>query len=65
MMHMSESLGVNCTFCHNTRSFTAWDQSTPQRATAWYGIKMVSDLNRNFLVPLGPRVPEHPPRAVG
>ncbi len=57
MMHMSESLGVNCTFCHNTRSFTSWDQSTPQRATAWYGIKMVNDLNRNFLVPLGPEFP--------
>ena len=49
MMHFSNALGVNCTFCHNTRSFTSWDQSTPQRGTAWYGIRMVRDLNANFL----------------
>ena len=23
MMHMSDSLGVNCTYCHNTRSFAS------------------------------------------
>jgi photosynthetic reaction center cytochrome c subunit len=49
MMHMSQALGVNCTFCHNTRSFAEWDTSTPQRATAWYGIRMTRDLNVNFL----------------
>jgi photosynthetic reaction center cytochrome c subunit len=49
MMHISNALGVNCTFCHNSRSFTSWDQSTPQRATAWYGIRMVRDVNVNFL----------------
>ena len=52
MTHFSQSLGVNCTYCHNTRSFTDWDQSTPQRMTAWYGIRMVRDLNTNFLGPL-------------
>jgi photosynthetic reaction center cytochrome c subunit len=52
MVHISKALGVNCTFCHNTRSFFAWDQSTPQRVTAWYGIRMVRDLNHNFLDPL-------------
>ncbi len=40
MMHMSESLGVNCTTCHNTRAFNAWDESPPQRVTAWHGIRM-------------------------
>jgi photosynthetic reaction center cytochrome c subunit len=49
MMSISKSLGVNCTFCHNTRSFSAWDQSTPQRATTWHGIRMVRDLNINYL----------------
>ena len=52
MMHISQSLGVNCTYCHNSRSFTDWDQSTPQRATAWYGIRMVRDLNNSYLDPL-------------
>jgi photosynthetic reaction center cytochrome c subunit len=49
MMHFSQSLGVNCTYCHNTRSFGDWSQSTPQRVTAWYGIRMVRDVNVNYL----------------
>jgi photosynthetic reaction center cytochrome c subunit len=52
MMNFSQALGVNCTFCHNTRSFTDWEQSTPQRAIAWYGIRMVRDLNNSYLGPL-------------
>ena len=52
MMHMSQSLGVNCTYCHNTRSFAEWDSSTPQRGTAWYGIRMTRDLNTAYLDPL-------------
>ena len=52
MMHMSQALGVNCDYCHNTRQMRAWDQSPVQRATAWYGIRMVRDLNNNYLVPL-------------
>lgn len=52
MMHFGTALGVNCTFCHNTRSFAQWDQSTPQRSTAWYGIRMVRDLNNHVLDPL-------------
>lgn len=57
MIHMSTALGVNCTYCHNTRSFTSWDQSTPQRATAWYGIRMVRDVNVHYLDPLAPTLP--------
>jgi photosynthetic reaction center cytochrome c subunit len=52
MMHMSVALGVNCTYCHNSRSFTSWDSSTPQRATAWYGIRLVRDVNVHYLEPL-------------
>jgi photosynthetic reaction center cytochrome c subunit len=52
MMNFSQSLGVNCTYCHNSRSFTSWEQSSPQRVTAWYGIRMVRDLNTNYLDPL-------------
>jgi photosynthetic reaction center cytochrome c subunit len=59
MMHMSDSLGVNCTYCHNSRSFTSWDQSTPQRGTAWYGIRMARDLNTNYLEPLTPVYPQN------
>jgi photosynthetic reaction center cytochrome c subunit len=52
MTHMSEGLGVNCTYCHNSRSFTSWDSSPPQRVTAWHGIRMARDLNVNYLTPL-------------
>ena len=52
MIHMSQALGVNCLYCHNTRAFWDWKQSNPARATAWYGIRMVRNLNREYLVPL-------------
>ena len=52
MIHMSDALGVNCVFCHNSRAFSDWSQSGPQRTTAWYGLAMVRDLNANYLVPL-------------
>jgi photosynthetic reaction center cytochrome c subunit len=57
MIHMSEGLGVNCTFCHNSRSFTGWSESTPQRVTAWHGIRMVRDLNTSYLEPLTAQFP--------
>lgn len=65
MMHMSDSLGVNCTFCHNSRAFGEWEQSTPQRVSSWYGIRMARDLNNNFLAPLQPVYPEHRLGALG
>ena len=58
MTHMSTSLGVNCTYCHNSRSFQSWENSPPQRATAWHGIRMARDLNLNYLEPLTPVFPE-------
>jgi photosynthetic reaction center cytochrome c subunit len=59
MVHMSEGLGVNCTYCHNSRSFGSWETSPPQRATAWYGIRMVRDLNNNYMEPLTATFPAH------
>ena len=52
MVNMSQSLGVNCTYCHNSRNFGDWSQSTPQRVTAWHGIRMTRDLNVAYLDPL-------------
>jgi photosynthetic reaction center cytochrome c subunit len=49
MNHISKSLGVNCTFCHNTQSFAIW---TDKRVTAWHGINMARDLNNAYLDPL-------------
>ncbi|WP_075217421.1 photosynthetic reaction center cytochrome PufC [Mongoliimonas terrestris] len=58
MVHMSEGLGVNCTFCHNTQSFSSWDLSSPQRVTAWHGIRMVSDINGTYIDPLAGIFPD-------
>jgi photosynthetic reaction center cytochrome c subunit len=51
MNHLSKSLGVNCTYCHNTHSFQSWD-GPPQRVTAWHGIQMARDLNVAYMKPL-------------
>jgi photosynthetic reaction center cytochrome c subunit len=59
MMHISEALGVNCTYCHNTRSFFSWDASTPKRATAYYGIQMARNLNADYLGPLQSTFPSN------
>ena len=56
MMHMSEALGVNCTYCHNSRSFADW-QGPSQRVTAYWGIRMARELNTAFMDPLQPVFP--------
>ncbi len=53
MMHMSQGLGVNCTYCHNTQNFANWSQSRTQRVSAWYGIRMVRDINHSYISALG------------
>ena len=62
MMHISSALGVNCTYCHNTRSMAAWSVSPVARSTAWYGIRMVRELNKNYLEPL---LANFPPERLG
>jgi len=54
MMHMSNSLGVNCVYCHNSRAFSSWAQSPPPRLNAWHGIRMVRQINNEYIVPLTP-----------
>jgi photosynthetic reaction center cytochrome c subunit len=59
MTHMSTSLGVNCTYCHNTQSFQNWENSPPQRKTAWHGIRMARDLNQDYMESLTDVFPDH------
>jgi len=59
MMHVSQSLGVNCTYCHNTQSFRSWSLSRAQRATAYYGIRMVRDVNDRYISSLTPVFPAY------
>ena len=61
MMHISQGLGVNCTYCHNTQSFRAWNLSSKARATAWYGLRMVAATNSEYIGPLASVFPAtHP-----
>lgn len=57
MVHMSKSLGVNCTHCHNTRSHAEWAGSPLTRTKAFHGINMARDLNNAYMVPLTPTFP--------
>jgi photosynthetic reaction center cytochrome c subunit len=57
MTHISQSLGVNCTYCHNTRSFFPWEGSSPARITAWEGINLARQLNVDHLAPLANVLP--------
>jgi photosynthetic reaction center cytochrome c subunit len=59
MVHMSNSLGVNCTYCHNTRAWASWEESRPQRVTAWHGIRMARELNNDYMVPLTAVFPQN------
>lgn len=52
MIHFTQSLGVNCEFCHESRNFGSWAESTPARVTAYRGLHMVRDLNNDYMIPL-------------
>lgn len=52
MMNVSGALGVNCTYCHNSRSWATWQNAPPSRITSLYGFRMVRDLNTHYLAPL-------------
>lgn len=52
MIHISKSLGVNCTHCHNTRSHSIWAESPKQRNVAYDAIRMARELNNSYMVPL-------------
>ncbi|RBI70855.1 photosynthetic reaction center cytochrome c subunit [Roseovarius sp. TE539] len=58
MNYVSNSLGVNCLFCHNSRAFYDGAQVTPQWGTESLGIQMVLELNNDYLVPVGGLLPE-------
>ncbi|MEM8571227.1 MAG: photosynthetic reaction center cytochrome PufC [Pseudomonadota bacterium] len=59
MNHVANSLGVNCTYCHNSRAFYDGAQVTPQWATAALGIQMVIELNNEYLLPLQELLPDY------
>jgi photosynthetic reaction center cytochrome c subunit len=50
MMQMADGIGVNCGYCHNSRDFADWKQSTPNRWIAFDAIKMTRDINANYML---------------
>ena len=59
MMHMSNSLDVNCTYCHNSRSFGGWESSSPARVTSWHGINMAQSINTEYVSSVSSMLPPH------
>lgn len=57
MLHFSRSLDQNCTFCHNTRSFSSYAEANPTKVTAWHGIRMLRAVNSEHIAPLEPVLP--------
>ncbi len=51
MQHFSNALGVNCTYCHNTRSIADPEGFTPQWGVAQIGRSMVQDINNTHILP--------------
>ena len=58
MMTISDGIGVNCGYCHNTRNFQSWAESTPYRWVGYDALGLVRDLNRNYLRQLATLVPQ-------
>ncbi len=58
MIHISNSLGVNCTHCHQSARFADWEESPPARVTALRGLRMVRALNQEYLEPLADQLPD-------
>jgi photosynthetic reaction center cytochrome c subunit len=52
MMHFSNSLGVGCTYCHNTQAFGSWELSPPARMQAFHATYMLREANNDYLNPL-------------
>ncbi len=59
MIHMSNSIGKSCNYCHNSRAWSDWSQSTPQRIQSWYGLRMVANLNNDYIKPTAPHLPDY------
>ena len=58
MMQMSDGIGVNCGYCHNSRAFADWRQSTPARWTGYSGIQLTRNINRDYLLQIAHILPE-------
>ena len=58
MMTLSDGIGANCGYCHNSRNWADWSESTPYRWIGYYALRMMRDLNRNYLLPIAALAPQ-------
>lgn len=52
MMQMSDALGVNCNYCHNSRALSDWSESTPNRVVGWWAMDQTLHTNKDYIVPI-------------
>ncbi|MBC8089839.1 MAG: photosynthetic reaction center cytochrome c subunit [Phycisphaerae bacterium] len=57
MIDVSSALGVNCTYCHNSRAWASWQNAPPARITGMYGFRMVRDINSTYVASLNTTLP--------
>ncbi|TCO77186.1 photosynthetic reaction center cytochrome PufC [Chromatocurvus halotolerans] len=65
MMHFSDSLNANCTYCHNSRAWSDWEQSSPARLKAWHAIRMVREMNNAYIDSTADWLPDSRKGALG
>lgn len=59
MMHFSQATGANCTFCHNTQAFSSWKDAPSTRHNAFWGIRMVREINNDYIESIRDVFPPH------
>ncbi len=57
MLHFANSIGANCTYCHNTRSPADPEGYTPAWGVAQLGRVMTQEINNEYMAPVTPLLP--------
>ena len=50
MMEMSDDIGANCGYCHNSRNWASWQQSSPYRWSGYDALRLVREVNNDFML---------------
>ena len=58
MMQYSDAIGVNCGYCHNSRNWADWNQSTPYRWVGYDALRLVRAMNNQFMLDLARLIPQ-------
>ena len=58
MMQMSTSIGVNCGYCHQSRNWASWQQSSPYRWLGYDALRLVREVNNDFMLRIADIVPQ-------